>query len=233
VWLEFYTKQYGAPGFGSRLVVAQMTTTVLDTYSGPGIIFLAARLFDSTRPIPDEKLAREVAYQWWGQTVGLKSFDDAWISQGLAEWSAFAYRESMLNWRSARRGPARAAGAGAYVRTDSLNRPGRPAPWTTNPQPIQSIVFYKGSMVYRMLRETIGNDKFDRLLRGFLEQYRARMPRWMTLRSWLRRWPSKTFVTSSRSGSKVLVFPSSPLTIRLSGTRSGKFPHARHSQADS
>ena len=38
-------------------------------------------------------MQREVAYQWWGQTVGLKSFDDAWISQGLAEWSAFALRE--------------------------------------------------------------------------------------------------------------------------------------------
>ena len=37
-----------------------------------------------------------MAYQWWGQTVGLKSFDDAWISQGLAEWSAFAFRESTL-----------------------------------------------------------------------------------------------------------------------------------------
>jgi aminopeptidase N len=38
----------------------------------------------------------------------------------------------------------------------------------------QSIVFYKGSMVFRMLRETIGRDNFDRLLRTFLENYRAK-----------------------------------------------------------
>ena len=94
--LEFYSKQYGAPLFGNRLVVVQVDDDSLDTYSGSGIVFLASRLFDSSRPMPEEKLAREVAYQWWGQTVGLQSFDDSWISQGLAEWSAFAFRESSL-----------------------------------------------------------------------------------------------------------------------------------------
>src|SRR6185295_13975319 len=38
----------------------------------------------------------------------------------------------------------------------------------------QSIVFYKGSMVFRMLRETIGRDNFDRLLRTFLDTYRGK-----------------------------------------------------------
>ena len=95
--LEFYSKQYGTPLFGTRLVVAQVDDESLDTYSGPGIMFLASRLFDSSRSLPEEKLQREVAYQWWGQTVGLKSFDDAWISQGLAEWSSFAFRESTLS----------------------------------------------------------------------------------------------------------------------------------------
>ncbi|MGH9879905.1 MAG: hypothetical protein ACRD6N_00615, partial [Pyrinomonadaceae bacterium] len=64
--LEFYAKQYGAPGFGTRLVVAQVDDDTLDTYSGPGMIFLASRMFDSTRPMPEERLQREVAYQWWG-----------------------------------------------------------------------------------------------------------------------------------------------------------------------
>ena len=62
--LEFYSKQYGAPLFGTRLVVAQVDDDSLDTYSGPGIIFLASKLFDSSRPMPEEKLQREVAYQW-------------------------------------------------------------------------------------------------------------------------------------------------------------------------
>src|SRR5687768_8178424 len=78
--LEFYTKQYGVPLFGNRLVVVQIDDESLDTYSGPGMIFLSTKIFDPTRPVPEEKLQREIAYQWWGQTVGLKSFDDAWLS---------------------------------------------------------------------------------------------------------------------------------------------------------
>ncbi|HKB68108.1 MAG TPA: M1 family aminopeptidase [Pyrinomonadaceae bacterium] len=171
--LEFYSKQYGAPIFGTRLVVVQVDDDSLDTYSGPGIIFLAAKLFDSSRPAPDERLAREVAYQWWGQTVGLKSFDDAWISQGLAEWSAFAFRESSLTGGALeaiqREEQERAL---TFEQTASIAR----APGALDDQSAayQSIIFHKGAMVFRMLRETMGKEKFDQLLRNFLEQYRGK-----------------------------------------------------------
>src|SRR5260370_33577149 len=36
----------------------------------------------------------------------------------------------------------------------------------------QSIVFYKGAMVFRMLQETLGKDRFNQLLHDFLNQYR-------------------------------------------------------------
>src|SRR5205823_761768 len=95
--LEFYTNEYGNPAFGNRFVIAQTDDETMDAYSGPGMLFLASKFFDTTHGSATERLEREVAYQWWGQSVGLKSFDDAWISQGLAEWSAFALRESTLN----------------------------------------------------------------------------------------------------------------------------------------
>lgn len=171
--LEFYSKQYGAPIFGTRLVVAQVDDDSLDTYSGPGIIFLAAKLFDSARPVPDERLAREVAYQWWGQTVGLKSFDDAWISQGLAEWSAFAFRESNATAGALeaiqREEQERAL---TFEQTASIAR--APSALDDQSAAYQSIVFHKGAMVFRMLRENMGKEKFDRLLHNFLEEYRGK-----------------------------------------------------------
>lgn len=171
--LEFYSKLYGPPLFGTRLVVTQVDDDSLDAYSGPGMIFLASRLFDSSRPMPDEKLAREVAYQWWGQTVGLKSFDDAWLSQGLAEWSAFAFRESRLSGgaleAAQREQQERAL---TFEQTASIAR----APGALDDQSAayQSIVFHKGAMVFRMLRETMTKEKFDRLLGMFLQQYRGK-----------------------------------------------------------
>ena len=171
--LEFYTKQYGAPLFGNRLVVVQIDDESVDTYSGPGIIFLSSKLFDTTRPVPEEKLEREIAYQWWGQSVGLKSFDDAWLSQGLAEWSAFAYRETTLTAggldAAQREQQERAL---TFEQTASIAR--APSALDDQSAAYQSIVFYKGSMIFRMLRETIGRENFDRLLRTFLENYKGK-----------------------------------------------------------
>jgi len=171
--LEFYTRQYGTPLFGSRLVVAQVDDESLDTYSGPGIIFLGSKMFDSSRPVPEEKLQREVAYQWWGQTIGLKSFDDSWISQGLAEWSAFAFRESTLTG-GALDGAQREQQERAltFEQTASIAR--APSALDDQSAAYQSIVLHKGAMVLRMLRETIGKEKFDRLLQEFLQSYRGK-----------------------------------------------------------
>src|SRR5215467_11408078 len=171
--LEFYTKHYGAPLFGHRLVVVQIDDESLDSYSGPGIIFLSSKMFDTTRPVPEDKIEREIAYQWWGQSVGLKSFDDAWLSQGLAEWSAFAYRETTLSAgaldAAQREEQERAL---TFEQTASIGR----APATLDDQSAayQSIVFYKGAMVFRMLRETLGKERFNQLLREFLNQYRGK-----------------------------------------------------------
>src|SRR5438445_228205 len=169
--LEFYTNQYGAPSFGSRFIVAQTDDEAMEAYSGPGILFLASRFFDAARAAPDERLQREVAYQWWGQTVGLKSFDDAWISQGLAEWSSFAFREANLSGgaldAAQREQQERAL---TFEQTASIAR--APSALDDQSAAYQSIVFYKGAMVFRMLRETLGKQQFDQLLRRFLEQYR-------------------------------------------------------------
>jgi len=171
--LEFYTKRYGAPLFGHRLVVVQIDDESLDSYSGPGIIFLSSKMFDTTRPVPEEKIEREIAYQWWGQSVGLKSFDDAWLSQGLAEWSAFAFRESTLSAgaldAAQREQQERAL---TFEQTASIAR--APSALDDQSAAYQSIVFYKGSMIFRMLRETMGRDNFDKLLATYLDTYRGK-----------------------------------------------------------
>jgi len=171
--LEFYSKRYGTPLFGNRLVVTEIDDESLDSYSGPGIIFLSAKMFDASRPVPEEKLEREIAYQWWGQTVGLKSFDDAWLSQGLAECSGFAYRETTLSaggLDSAQRDQQERALT--FEQTASIAR--APSALDDQSAAYQSIVFYKGSMVFRMLRETLGKENFDRLLRSFIDTYRGK-----------------------------------------------------------
>ncbi|HEY0405444.1 MAG TPA: M1 family aminopeptidase [Pyrinomonadaceae bacterium] len=171
--LQFYTQQYGQPAFGTKFVVAQIDDESLDAYSAYGMEFLASKMFDPQRSTPEDRLQREVAYQWWGQTVGLKSFDDAWISQGLAEWSGFALREQTLTGGqldlAQRELQERAL---TFEQTASIAR--APSALDDQSAAYQSIVFYKGAMVFRMLRETLGAQRFGELLRTFFEQYRGK-----------------------------------------------------------
>ena len=172
--LQFYTQKYGQPAFGTRLSVVQIDDASLDAYAAPGIQFLSPRFFTPGRQASlDERVLREIAYQWWGLTVGLKSFDDAWLSQGLAEWSSFAFREGKLSGgqlETAQRDMLERALM--FEQAASIAR----APSTLDDQSAayQAVVFYKGAMVFRMLRETMRPAKFDQLLKRFLGEFRGR-----------------------------------------------------------
>jgi aminopeptidase N len=171
--LQFYTQKFGQPAMGSRLIVNEIDDDSIDFYSSVGMLFVAARPFEEARDITVERLEREAAYQWWGQTVGLKSFDDVWLSQGLAEYSAFTFRESQLD--GARLDSLRRElleKSLTFEQTASLLR----APSNLDDQSIayQYIMYAKGAFVYKLLRDTLGEQKFNQLLRTFLNEYRGK-----------------------------------------------------------
>lgn len=171
--LDFYTKKFGAPDSGKRLIVVQIDDESIDFYSTQGMMFMANRLFEQPREITEERLQREAAYQWWGLTVGLKSFDDAWISQGLAEYSAFSLRESTATGAkldNLRRELLEKALT--FEQTASLTR--TPATLDDQSTAYQYIMFAKGALVFKLLRDTLGEEKFNQLMRQFLEKYRGK-----------------------------------------------------------
>jgi len=171
--LGYYTKKFGAPEMGSKLVVAEIDDESLDFYSSMGMLFLSSRQFEGERPVTLERLQREAALLWWGLTVGLKSFDDAWLSQGLAEYSAFSLREGGLNneqIEALRRELLEKALT--FEQTASLLR--APANLDDQSTAYQHIMYAKGAFVYKLLRDTMGAKKFDQLLRTFLQEYRGK-----------------------------------------------------------
>ncbi|HEX8090128.1 MAG TPA: M1 family aminopeptidase, partial [Blastocatellia bacterium] len=170
--LQFYNTRFGQYALGSRYVMAEVDDETLEAYSGAGIAFLTHKTLVSDKPLPVEDLAREVAYQWWGHAVGLKSFDDAWLSQGLAEYSSVLYRES-------RESPAEFHEtlseiielALAFEQEASISR--APAQLNDQSPAYRSVIFYKGAYVYHMLRSTIGDDKFFNLLKTYYSTYKG------------------------------------------------------------
>ncbi len=171
--LEFYTKRFGEPSMGKRYVVAQIDDDSLDFYSAPGMLFISDRQFLQPREVTQERLQREAAYQWWGQTVGLKAFDDAWLSQGLAEYSAFALREDGLT--GARLEALRRElleKSLTFEQTASLLR--TPANLDDQSVAYRYIMFGKGAFVFKLLRDTLGAAKFDQMLRTYLSEFRGK-----------------------------------------------------------
>lgn len=220
--LEFYTKQYGEPQGGKRLVIAQIDDESLDFYSTQGMIFMANHLFEQGRDITQERLQREAALQWWGLTVGLKSFDDAWISQGLAEYSAFALRESTMNGaqlENLRRELLEKSLT--FEQTASLTR--TPATLDDQSTAYQYIMFGKGAFVFQLLRQTLGEQKFNQLLRNFLAQYRgknASIDEFEKLTTQVSGQPMRYFFARWVEGTGVPEFSADYQIIR---TRAGKF----------
>lgn len=168
--LEYYSSKFGRYAFGNRLVVAETDEETLETYSGPGIMFLSPRAL--TAGI-DEKLAREVAYQWWGQAVGLKSFDDTWLSQGLAEFSTLLYVKDNANETLYQQTvQAELEKALAFEQSASI----RNAPKQLDDQTaaFRSVVFYKGALVFNMLRQLMGEEKFDKMLIDYYSKHEGK-----------------------------------------------------------
>lgn len=171
--LEYYTKKFGNADFGKRLIVTQIDDESLDFYSSTGMLFISDRQFEQGRDITNDRLQREAAFQWWGLTVGLKSFDDAWLSQGLAEYSAFSLRESTMD--SAKLDALRRElleKSLTFEQNASLLRV--PANLDDQSTAYQYIMYAKGAMAFKLLRDTLGQQKFDQLLKTYLQEYRGK-----------------------------------------------------------
>jgi tetratricopeptide (TPR) repeat protein len=171
--LQFYAQRFGNSDTGTKLAVVQIDEQSLDAYSAPGVLFLSTRYFENPPQNSEERLQREAAYQWWAHTVGLKSFDDVWLSQGLAEYSALELREQTLKGAELENANRELLErALTFEQAASILR--APASLNDDTAAYQYIMFYKGSAVYRLLRETLGREKFNQLLRSFLNQYRGK-----------------------------------------------------------
>lgn len=171
--LDFYGRTFGNYAFGKRFVIAQIDDQSLPSMNGAGVLMLSNE--SMRRPIDDLRadLARDIAVQWWGQAVGLKNFDQVWMSLGLAQYSSVLYQAkdasgATLDAVLSELGES----ALAYESEASITQ----APSQLNDQTpaFRSVVMDKGAYVFHMLRTTLGDDKFYRLMRDMYERERGR-----------------------------------------------------------
>ncbi len=171
--LDFYDRTFGQYAFGKRFVIAQIDDQSLPSLNGAGILLLSNESMRKPLDALVGDLARDIAVQWWGQAVGLKNFDQVWLSLGLAQYSSVLYRSKDASAASLDAMLAELSeSALTYESEASITQ----APSQLNDQTpaFRSVVSDKGAYVFHMLRTTLGDDKFYKLVRDFYARERGR-----------------------------------------------------------
>jgi aminopeptidase N len=164
--LTFFSDKFG-PLPNHHLALVEIDDSTVGGYSAPGIVALASRGF--TTPVDQELLAHEISHQWWRCLVSPASPDDAFLDAGLATYSSALWVEE-------------SAGESAFedtmhsVEVKSLTHeevvPIAQASHLHEFTPeYESIVFYKGAMVFHMLRWVMGDAAFFQTLQTVATEY--------------------------------------------------------------
>jgi tetratricopeptide (TPR) repeat protein len=164
--MSFYSDVFG-PLPSSHLNIVEIGDDTLGGYTDPGTVALASRAF--TNPVNYRLLAHEISHLWWRCLVSAAGPDDAFLDEGLAEYSKALYVQETAG-DAAFEDLMRTTAIGALTHEDvaPIAQAGQLHEFTPE---YQSIVFDKGAMVFHMLRWLIGDDAFRKTLRDMVKQY--------------------------------------------------------------
>ncbi|HEY1263289.1 MAG TPA: M1 family aminopeptidase [Terriglobales bacterium] len=161
----YFVTLYGPLPTTTVRVVELPDDTVPSAWA-PEIAGLASRAI--TERVNYRLLANTIAHQWWGVSVSPASRDDWWLEDGFARYSEARYVENAAG----RAGLEEAVkdmsvGALAYdtVPLSSVGKLGIFSP------EFQSLVTDKGAMILHMLRNVIGDQKYDATMRTFAGKF--------------------------------------------------------------
>jgi aminopeptidase N len=189
--LEFFSSLFGPPAL-KTLTVAPIPGTFGQGF--PGLVYLStiAYLDPSSRPAPmrtenqqlffsDLIVPHEVAHQWWGNVVITSGYQDEWLMEALANYSALLWLEkkngskavdTVLDDYRTRLLTKSEDGrtldsAGPIVWGIRLESSGITDAW-------RAITYEKGAWIMHMLRHRLGDDRFLKMLAELRRRYEFR-----------------------------------------------------------
>ena len=176
-YIERYSKSIGAYPFEMFSVVASPLPT---GFGMPTLTYLGAQVLKLPF-IRATSLGHEVLHNWWGNGVYADYAHGNW-SEGLTTFMAdYAYKEqeSATAAREMRQSWLRDFAA---VPADA-QRPLTAFRSRSHGGAEATVGYGKAAMVFFMLRDAIGNERFERGIRAFWEKHRFRTASWADLQS--------------------------------------------------
>ncbi len=119
-------------------------------------------------------MAHELAHQWWGVSVAIRSWSDFWLNEGVCEYVSLLYLE-----HSRGRDAFLDAIAKLRTRMDELRTAGRDRPlhfegWKDAAEALGPLPYVKGALFLHRLRTEVGDELFWRGLALYTKRHTGR-----------------------------------------------------------
>ena len=106
------------------------------------------------------EMTHELAHQWWGVLVGIGSWSDFWLNEGMANFMTDAYLEQHKGRSVYDRQIAAAKIRFEKLRSEGKDRPLHWDGWKDSHEALGEIPYVKGSLFLDRLRTELGEEKF-------------------------------------------------------------------------
>lgn len=140
----------------------------------PQINLVGVEVYGRFRNNLEILVAHEVAHQWWYEIVHNDPVNMPWLDEGLAEYSVKLYFERLYGPREGallerQRWQTPFDLLSARGQDQQLNRP---VDSFADGLQYETVIYGKGALLYSRLREELGDRRFQRFLRDYLEDFR-------------------------------------------------------------